>query len=112
MSGGKPAYAYNYLGLEMLQVVSSKAAAAGKAKVRFEFAYDGGGMGKGGTATLYLNGDKVGEAKFPHTQGFVFSADETADVGIDDATPVVESIGSGQKSRFTGTIDKVTVTLK
>jgi len=112
MSGGKPAYTYNYLGLEMLQVVSSKAAAAGKTIVRFEFAYDGGGMGKGGTATLYLNGDKVGEAKFPHTQGFAFSADETSDVGIDDATPVVESIGSGHKSRFTGTIDKVTVTLK
>jgi arylsulfatase len=42
----------------------------------------------------------------------MFSADETADVGIDDATPVVESVGSGHKSRFTGTIEKVTVTLK
>jgi arylsulfatase A-like enzyme len=112
VNGGKPAYTYNYLGMETFNVQSSKALPAGKHNVRLEFAYDGGGMGKGGTATLYLDGDKVGEAKLPKTQAVAFSADETADVGIDDATPVVESIGAGRRSRFTGTIDKVTVTVK
>ncbi|HJQ97605.1 MAG TPA: arylsulfatase [Candidatus Polarisedimenticolaceae bacterium] len=112
VNGGKPAYTYNYLGLERFTVASSKALHPGKNNVRFEFAYDGGGMGKGGTATMYVNGDKAGEVKFPHTQAIIFSADETADVGIDDATPVVEAIGSGHRSRFTGTVDKVTVTLK
>jgi arylsulfatase A-like enzyme len=112
MRGGKLAFTYNYLGLEHFDVLASKAAPAGKASVRYEFAYDGGGFGKGGTSTLYVNGDKVAEAKFPHTQPFAFSADETADVGIDDATPVVEEMGSGLRSRFSGTIEKVTVTLK
>ena len=112
MRDGKPAYTYNYLGLETFSVMGSRAVSPGKANVRYEFVSDGPGFGKGGSAILYINGDKVGEAKFPHTQGVMFSADETADVGIDDATPVVESVGSGHKSRFTGTIEKVTVTLK
>jgi arylsulfatase len=69
-------------------------------------------MGKGGTATLTVNGAKVAEAKIPMTQPILFSADETADVGIDDATPVVESVGAGHASRFTGKINKVTIDLK
>jgi arylsulfatase len=77
--------------------------------VRFEFAYDGGGPGKGGAARLYVNGDKVGEGRIPHTQYGIFSADETADVGIDLGTPVVEAIGSEHRSKFTGHIPKVTV---
>ena len=112
VNGGKPAYTYNYLGLERFTVASSKALAPGRNNVRFEFAYEGNGLGKGGTATIYVNGDKAGEAKFPRTQAIIFSADETADVGIDDATPVVESIGVGATSKFNGKVDKVTVTLK
>jgi len=112
MKDGKPAYTYNFLGLEQYSVTGTSALPAGKTNLRFEFAYDGPGLGKGGTATLYAGSAKIAEAKFPRTQGIVFSADETADVGVDDATPVVEAIGFGHKSRFTGTIDKVTVTLK
>src|SRR5262245_55076030 len=112
VNGDRPMYTYNYLGMESYTVSSSKTLPAGKNNVRLEFAYDGGGMGKGGTATLYINGDKAGETKFPKTQPIAFSADETADVGIDDATAVVEAIGSGPRSRFTGTIEKVTVTVK
>ena len=70
------------------------------------------GMGKGGDATLFVNDKKVAEGKIPHTQAIFFSADETADVGIDLATPVVESIGSEKKSKFTGHIPKVTVEVK
>jgi len=69
-------------------------------------------MGKGGNGTLFLNDEKVGEGRIEHTQAIVFSADETADVGIDLATPVVEMIGSEKKSRFTGHIPKVTVEIK
>ena len=69
-------------------------------------------MGKGGDATLYLNDEKVGEGRIDHTQAIVFSADETADVGIDLATPVVESVGAESESRFTGKIPQVTVEIR
>jgi arylsulfatase len=109
---GVPAYDYNFLGLQRTSIASSKPLAPGKATLRFEFAYDGGGPGKGGTGTLFVNDEKVAEGRIPHTQFGIFSADETADVGIDLGTPVVEAIGSEAKSRFTGRIPKVTVNVK
>jgi arylsulfatase len=109
---GVPAYAYNFLGLQRTSIVSSKKLAAGKAEVRFQFDYDGGGPAKGGQGTLFVNGEKVGEGRIPATQPGIFSADETADVGIDLGTPVVEAIGAEAKSRFTGRIPKVTVEVR
>jgi arylsulfatase len=109
---GVPAYDYNFLGMERSSVTGGKPLAPGKATIRFEFAYDGGGPGKGGAGTLYVNGQKVGEGRIPNTQAALFSADETADVGIDLGTPVVEAIGSDARSRFTGKIPKVTVEVR
>jgi len=109
---GVPAYDYNFLGLQRFTVASDNRLPEGKSTIRFEFAYAGGGMGKGGDAVLYVNDEKVAEGKIPHTQAIFFSADETADVGIDLATPVVESIGSEKESKFTGHIPKVTVEVK
>jgi arylsulfatase len=86
--------------------------APGKATIKFDFAYDGGGTGKGGTGTLFVNGEQVAQKRIEHTQCCAFSADETADVGIDLGTPVVESIGSEAKSRFTGRIPKVTIEVR
>jgi arylsulfatase len=106
---GVPGYTYNFLGLQRTDITSGKPLPPGKATVRFQFDYDGGGPGKGGTGSLFVNGEKVGEARIPHTQAGIFSADETADVGIDLGTPVVEAIGSERKSKFTGHITKVTV---
>jgi arylsulfatase len=59
-----------------------------------------------------VNDDQVAQGRIVHTQAMIFSADETADVGIDLGTPVVESIGSEEKSRFTGHVTKVTVEVK
>ena len=109
---GTPAYDYNFLGLQRFTVAGTEKLKPGKAAIRFEFAYDGGGVGKGGTGTLFVNDRKVGEGRIEHTQPMIFSADETADVGIDLATPVVESIGSEARSRFTGRIARVTVEVK
>jgi arylsulfatase A-like enzyme len=106
---GVPGYDYNFLGLQRFTVAGTEKLKPGKSTIRFEFAYDGGGLAKGGMGTLYVNDAKVGEARIPRTQPMIFSADETADVGIDLATPVVEAIGSERKSRFTGSISKVTV---
>ena len=62
----------------------------GPVTVTLDFAYDGGGAGKGGKATLYVNGKQVAEGRVEKTQPNIFSADETADVGIDNQTPVAE----------------------
>jgi arylsulfatase len=112
VNNGIPAYDYNFLGLQRFTVASKKKLKPGKATIRFEFAYDGGGLAKGGLGTLYVNDKKVAEGRIEHTQPMIFSADETADVGIDLATPVVEAIGSEAKSRFTGRIPKVTIEVK
>jgi arylsulfatase A-like enzyme len=109
---GTLAYDYNFLGLERYTVEASQKLTSGKHTVKFEFAYDGGGPGKGGLGTLYIDGKKVGEGRIEHTQPGIFSADETADVGIDLATPVVERIGSEAKSKFNGSIPKLVVEVK
>jgi arylsulfatase A-like enzyme len=109
---GVPGYTYNFLGLEKTRIVASAVLPPGKATVKFDFVYDGGGPGKGGVGTLYVNGEKVAEGRIEHTQAGVFSADETADVGIDLGTPVVEAIGAEAKSRFTGRIPKITVEVR
>jgi arylsulfatase len=109
---GIPAYDYNFLGLQRSSVAATQPLAPGKATIRFAFAYDGGGLGKGGKGTLYVDDAKVAEGRIEHTQPMIFSADETADVGIDLGTPVVEAIGSEARSRFTGRIPKVTVEVK
>ena len=109
---GVPAYDYNYLGLKHSSIVSSKPLVPGKSTIRFDFASDGGGPGKGGLGTLYINDELVGQGRIEHTQAGIFSADETADVGIDLGTPVVEAIGAEAKSRFNGRIPKVTVEVR
>jgi len=109
---GVPAYDYNFLGMQHTTIAGTSPLAPGKATIRFEFAYDGGGLGKGGTGTLFVNDQKVAEGRIEHTEPMIFSADETADVGIDLGTPVVEAIGSEAKSRFTGEIPKVTIEVK
>jgi arylsulfatase len=109
---GVPAYDYNFLGLQHTTIASPRKLAPGRNTIKFDFAYDGGGLGKGGIGTLYVNGQKVAEGRIEHTQAMIFSADETADVGIDLGTPVVEAIGSEAKSKFTGHITKVTVEVK
>jgi arylsulfatase len=112
VKNGVPGYTYNFLGLQQTSIVSSKPLSPGKATVKFDFAYDGGGPGKGGLGTLYVNSEKVAEGRIEHTQAGMFSADETADVGIDLGTPVVEAIGAEHASKFSGHIPKVTVEVR
>jgi arylsulfatase len=109
---GTVAYDYNFLGLQRFTIEAGQKLTPGKHTVKFDFAYDGGGPGKGGMGTLYIDGQKVGEGRIEHTQGGIFSADETADVGIDLATPVVERIGAEAKSKFNGSIPKLVVEVK
>ncbi len=109
---GVPAYHYNFLGLQRFSVTSTEKLSSGKHTLVFDFAYDGDGPAKGGNGTLLVDGKKVAEGRIGVTQPGLFSADETADVGIDLGTPVVEAIGAEAKSKFTGTISKLTVETK
>lgn len=112
LKDGKPAYAYNWVGLERYLVASAEPLAAGKATISVDFIYDGGGRGKGGIAGLSVNGKKVAEGRIAKTNAFVFSLDEGADVGVDEDTPVTEAYQAGAGSRFTGKIDRVTLQLR
>jgi arylsulfatase A-like enzyme len=109
---GVTAYDYNFLGMQRFTVSANQKLAPGKHTVRFDFAYDGGGIGKGGLGTIYVDDKKVGEGRIERTQPGIFSADETADVGIDLATPVVERIGAEARSKFNGRIPKLVVEVK
>ena len=113
MKDGIPAYTYNFLGLESFTVSATTVIPAGPATVTLDFAYDGGGLGRGGMATLSVNGEIVAEGRIDRTQPLLFSADETADVGLDNQTPVVEGIGIGREAtRFTGEIYRVIVEIE
>lgn len=107
---GKVSYVYNFVGLERYTITSAEPLPAGKTTIRFEFAYDGGKPGSGGKGTIFVNGKKAAEGRIEHTNGYIFSADETADVGQDDATPVTEDYKE-RDNKFTGKIEKVTIDL-
>jgi len=110
LTDGKPTYTYNWLGLQRYTLAAEQALPAGKATIRFEFAYDGGGLGKGGVGTLLVNGKNVATGRIEQTQCCAFSADEGADVGADEGTPVTEAYKVPFK--FTGKIAAVIVELK
>ncbi len=113
MDNGKPAYTYNWFGLDTYTISSDKALPKGSAEVKLEFAYDGGEKpGQGGVATLYVDGEKVAEGRVEKTIPAVFSADETADVAKDDATQVANSVFKDMNdSHFTGTVERVEISI-
>ena len=112
MDQGRPAYTYNWFGLESYTVQAPKPIAGKSATIKLDFQYDGDGYGKGGLATIYVNGEKVADGRIEKTQPNVFSADETADVGKDEGTEVVPVFKSIEDSKFTGTVKSVTVSIR
>ena len=108
--GGKAKFAYNVLGIKSYSIESTKPIATGKTQVRMEFTYDGGGMSKGGTVTLYCDGKEIGKGRVEQTQGFIFSADETTDLGYESGTTVSPDY-TAHSSRFSGRINWVQIDL-
>ena len=102
---GKLAYHYNFLGMDRTSVTSTRKVARGSHQVRMEFAYDGEGIGKGGTATLFIDGKKAGSKKIerPTVQ---LPLCETGGVGVDSGAPVSDDYPS-DGYRFSGDIDWV-----
>jgi arylsulfatase len=108
--GGKAKFAYNVLGIHEFRAEAEQPLPAGKHQVRMEFAYDGGGLAKGGNVTLRYDGGKVGEGRVQFTQAMIFSADETTDVGHETGTPV-SSDYTTRESKFNGKINWVQIDL-
>jgi arylsulfatase len=104
--GGKLKYCYNLLGIQQFYAESADVLPAGDHQVRMEFAYAGGGLGKGGVASLFVDGKKVGEGKVAATAAMVFSADDGCDVGIDNGSPVSPDYGA-RGNEFNGTVKGV-----
>jgi arylsulfatase len=107
---GKAKFVYNVLGIQEFMIESEAAIPAGTHQVRAEFAYDGGGLAKGGDVTLYFDGTAVGTGRVGATQPMVFSADETTDIGYESGT-TVSSEYTARDSRFTGKINWVQLDL-
>ena len=99
-------FVYNVLGIHEFPVDAAEPLPRGKHQVRMEFAYDGGGLAKGGNVTLYYDGRPTGSGRVPMTQAMVFSADETTDIGYESGTPVSADYSS-RSSRFTGKLNWV-----
>ena len=100
---GKLKYCYNWGGFKRFYVESAAPLPEGQHQVRMEFAYAGGGMGKGGKVTLFTDGKKVGEGEIEATLSIVFSADDGCDVGEDSGAPVSDEYGS-RDNAFNGEV--------
>ncbi|MDO9431647.1 MAG: arylsulfatase, partial [Phenylobacterium sp.] len=108
--GGKLKYCYNLMGIQYFYIEADSVLSPGDHQVRMEFAYDGGGPGKGGTATLYVDGEKVGAGHVAATAAMIFSADDGCDVGRDTGAPVSEDYGA-HGNAFNGQIRGVEISI-
>jgi arylsulfatase A-like enzyme len=111
LKNGRPIYTYNWVGLQRYNVEASQPIPPGKATIRFDFAYDGGALGAGGTGTLFVNDKQLAQGRIDKTNPMMFSADEGADVGVDEGTPVTEDYKE-RDNKFSGQIYKVTIDVK
>ena len=107
---GKLKYCYNLGGVHHFYVEAASPLPAGQHQVRMEFAYAGGGLGKGGAVTLYTDGQKVGEGNIPMTLAMIFSADDGCDVGVDTGSPVSEDYGA-RGNEFNGAVKGVQIAI-
>jgi arylsulfatase len=105
---GKPKYCYNYYGLNHYYVEGTTKLPPGQHQLRMELDYDGGGLGKGGTVTLYVDGNAVGSGRIEQTEAFLFSADETLDIGLEAGAPVTDDY---ETRRFNGDVKWVEIDL-
>jgi arylsulfatase len=107
---GKPKYHYNFYGVHRYEIEGTSQIPQGTHQVRMEFKYDGGGLAKGGTVTLYVDGKKTGEGRVEQTEPMVFSTDETFDVGFQAGSPSSPDYGP-HGNRFSGEVKWVEIDL-
>ena len=108
---GKPDFHYNFANAAHYNIESADALAPGEHTLVFDFKYDGGGIGKGGTGTLIVDGKQVAQGRIEHTVAVRFTMSvETLDIGRDTGTPV--NLSYDVPFTFTGAIESVTIDLK
>jgi len=118
---GKPMFAYAYTNQDAdlypdqkkgkTRITGGEKLTPGRHTVSFDFAYDGGGIGKGGRGILAVDGKKVAEGRIENTCPFRFSLDESFDVGEDTGSPVIDEYDSKMPFKFNGTLRKVEIKL-
>jgi len=106
---GRPVFQYNMANVAHYKIAARDTMKPGRHTIVFDFTYDGGGIGKGGTGTISVDGKQVARGRLDRTVPFRFSLDETFDVGEDTGTPV--SLDYDVPFKFTGTIEKVAINL-
>ena len=113
MTDGKPEFVYAFTNQPqyIYRIAANQALAPGKHSIVLDFKYDGGGLGKGGTGTLSVDGKQVAQGRIENTIRARFSFDETLDIGEDTGTPVAESYADKMPYKFTGTLEKLTIRL-
>jgi arylsulfatase len=106
---GRLRYCYNLFGIQKFDVNGGEQIPAGRHQVRMEFDYDGGGPAKGGTVSLFVDGDKAGEGRVEATAALIFSADDTLDVGGESGALVTDVYG--RDNAFSGSVNWVQIDL-
>jgi len=111
---GRPEFAYALSNQpeHKFRITAPDAIPPGDHVIRFRFGYDGGGIGKGATGTLFVDGKQVAEGRIPRTIANRFSLDETFDVGEDTGSPVIEDYAGKMPFAFTGTLKRFSVVLE
>ena len=107
---GRLKYVYNFLGMQTYEVEASEPLPTGKHQVRAAFKYDGESLGKGGVATLYVDGAQVAEGRVERTHPFIFSADSTLMVGDKTVAPISKDFGV-KDNKFTGKVNWANIEL-
>jgi hypothetical protein len=110
LDDGRPTYTYSFVGIDFSTARAEQPLGPGEHQVRVEFAYDGGGLGRGGTATLYVDGREAASTRIERTHISLFTFDETTDVGRDTGAPVTAAYPAGDNT-FTGTIRWIQIDL-
>ena len=105
---GKAKYCYNFYGLERYYVEGTAKISPGQHQVRMEFAYDGGGLAKGGLVNLYIDGKPVGSGRIDRTMPMILSGDETSDVGMKRGSPITPDLPA-RSNAFTGTVQLIVI---
>jgi arylsulfatase A-like enzyme len=108
---GRLKYCYNLLGVNLFFTEGAEKIPSGKHQVRMEFAYDGGGLAKGGTVSLYVDGKKAGEGRVAVTAPLIYSCDETCDIGMEGGSPVSPDYGP-RGNEFSGEVNWVQIDLE
>ncbi len=109
---GAAKYVHNWFDMDYYTVGGEKKLPSGKVNIRYHFNFEGDAPGGGGTGTLYVNDKKVAEGQIDKTVPFIFSADETLDVGGDLALPVTDDYAEGESNKFSGKINWVRIDLE